>query len=602
MFIIPPKDSKKFLQPNLGNFGGNLFSSFNLDVSSKNGVIRNMRSARIFDGLEFEPTVGDIDPVMAFALYDFTGNGQLEVIAWMGHIFYSGDPLSSIWNVDIFTGTPTYSSLEVGNGDMKVFNGKLYVTNESDLFEYFSSSWSNLASLGGGIHAMDNYGDRLYIVADNSQKIYSLDTTGVLATSGSFTLDLSFLDGFISWIKAGSNRIWLGLNFNNGNRGLIFEWDGQSENTWNKNYVLEASGSCGATIWNDVPYVLDTEGRLLTYNGYNFQEVARLPIILNEQISDRSKLNEGNKLIHFNGILFINDRIILNLDNDLYSLKKFNGFLNRKSTRIPSGIWEYTKENGLIHLVCSSMNDYGDTEEIDYGQMYSSLPGAVFDISNLEGSPSQLRSDFIFGSRSLYKDNSSSWGIFANYQEQSLKKTGFLITQWLESNQIIEVWQSIVLKYKQILDNSVKIFVKYRTQDTEPFWVQDSITWNSPNEFFLPDNNTFQYAEVGDEVVIIERSGAGESAHIINIDLNSNVYTVLLDKNIKGIQTGDTSSIVIEKWKKLTEFTGEEQHKNIPIPDLNKDIHFQVKIIIEWSGDNELYEILIINNTDQYAK
>ena len=103
-------------------------------------------------------------------------------------------------------------------------------------------------------------------------------------------------------------------------------------------------------MWNDVPVVLDTEGRLLSFNGSGFAEIARLPLILNEALPTNYVTDQGSKLIHFNGIIYSNDRILLNVDSSVTTKNYYPGsnrfnFLNQ----IPGGVWEYTKENGLIH-------------------------------------------------------------------------------------------------------------------------------------------------------------------------------------------------------------------------------------------------------------
>ena len=137
----------------------------------------------------------------------------------------------------------------------------------------------------------------------------SINSTGI------YTLDLSFESGYISWIVAGSNRIWIGVLKNDGTKGEIYEWDGQTENGWSKNYIIEAQGSTGCTIWNDIPYVMDIEGRLLAFNGSGFQEVARLPIMQYYQVNTLYASPFPNRICHFNGIKTINDSIVININN-----------------------------------------------------------------------------------------------------------------------------------------------------------------------------------------------------------------------------------------------------------------------------------------------
>ncbi len=602
MFVIPSKDLKRFSQPNLGDTQGNLWSSFQLDTTTNLGAIKPMRSLRIFDGQYYEDTTGaNLGLPMAYTWFDLDSAGTKDFIIWNGRVCYSNLPNGS-YDVDARTNFPSVTNGS-GNGDMKVFNGSLYVTTDTAL-KYIGSggtTWTSISSpsIGGGIHQMEIYGNRLYIVATSGTKIFSMDTSNVLYNTGTSTINNSTVKNgaTISWIKASSNRIWVGYTSGVGGRGYIAEWDGNTENNYSAIYPIEAQGSAGCTIWNNIPYVLDVEGRLLAFNGSNFQEVARLPFILDEGYPDRLIIDEGRKLIHFNGIIYTNDRILFNLDSSITR--------NGESTALnmPSGVWEYTKENGLIHLVSSSMNDYGDSAIKDYGQFINSIAGAMYDASPIDAVLPQLVCNFVFGSRSINDDLSTNLtGIFCDDINSELQRKLHITTPWLESSQVTDAWNKIVLKYNRLYNSSSLIDIKYRTVKSEPFNV--GINWTSQTTFTVNDAD-FANAAVGDEITVLSNYGAGDTAHITAItNTGGNNYTITLDRAIAAVSNGNNATIAVDKWIKIRQHTGGGQDQFIEsIPtNNNRDIRCQFKITATLHASDELYEIMVVNDKDQIAK
>jgi len=616
MFVIPSKETKKFSQPNTGDTQGNLATTFNMDTTTNLGRVRIQRSKRVLDGQVIEdanPGV-DLDPAMAFAWFDFDNSGRKKFIAYMGAILTAPN-FNLPYTLDGTAGTPVYTNVNIGNGDMVVFNDKLYVTDASSLHSYDKNtlSWTNVTSanavtLGDGIHQLATYGDRLYMVSDDATNIYSMNVAETIVTTGSFTLQIPVWAGTISWIKPGSNRIWIGCTSQNGTRGNILEWDGQSENIVSKNYFIEAQGSCGCAMWNDTPFVLDAEGRLLGFNGGSFDEVARLPFIRNEALPARYLKPQGNKMIHFNGIIYTNDRILMNIDSEANTPITYpNSNTYTLLDKIPGGIWEFTKENGLIHLNSPSMTDASDTDAIDYGWAESTTPGAIFDVSPISVDYQEYQANYIYGARSWRSLNTgTSPGLFIDDLQGQFARTGTFSSSWLESDQVADVYKAIVAKFKKLSSSDSLISIKYRTTNDQTIPVQQAVTWSDSITFTFTAVSPipFDDAVVGYEAIVTSGIGAGDAAHITSISKTGNDYTVVLDKTILGVQAGDVSTIIVTNFRKLKDIRGGNvnQYSNAPLPNLNKDIQLQFKVLCQWSGDNELYEVMVVNDTDQYAK
>jgi len=591
MFVIPSKDSKKFSQPNLGDTQGNLWSSYNLDLTKNLGRVRTTRCQNVYNEDDDAQLTGNT----AFAFFDPTSGGDPVFVAYNGAVFFGGTDPTDPFTQDVISGTPAATTST--RGDMKVFNDKLYATTTTKLKRLaHGGTWTDIHTISTGTHQLCAYGDRLYGV-DTGNKIYSIDAaTETPVTTGSFTMDLSFFNGHISWIVPGSNRIWIGFTKNDGTRGLIFEWDGQSENLWSKNYIIEAQGSAGCAIWNDIPYVLDIEGRLLAFNGSYFDEVARLPILQYEVLQRDYATSGSTKIVHYNGIRFMNDAIYMLVDSSN------TGTVGAQES-FPSGVYEYTKENGIVFKYSPSLTEFGGAIK-DYGAELTSTTGAIFDATARVSNTSSYDASIMFGC-SIKKNATTSWdAIFTDVIEPEIKQSGYFVTPWLESDQVSDAFTNIVIKYRKFLGETDKIVVKYRITKDVPL-VEQNAVWTSSTTLTVSGSD-FAALQVGDEIEVLNGYGAGKCAHITTIvDNGSNNYTLTLDDTVPGVSNADTSHVRFQTWKKLPEITavGDLQYAIRQIPQFNKNTEIQIKVVMEWTGaNNELREVMVVNNTEQFAK
>lgn len=592
MIIIPSKDTKKFSQPNLGDTQGNLWGTFNIDLTKNMGRIQVQRVQSVFSG---DDASGFSRPA-AFSYFDISGSGTKVFVAYGQKVFIGGENPTDTFVLDTSTNSPSTGN----SGDMVLFNNKLYATETGKLkrFTSGSSSWTDITTISGGLGQLCTYKDKLYVV--NGKKIISMNIGETVNSSGIYTLDLSYLNGHISWIRGGSNRIWIGFTKNDGTKGLIFEWDGQSENVWSRNYIIEAQGSCGCAIWNDIPYVLDVEGRLLGFGGSYFQEVARLPIIQSDYMSRGYVTPFTSKLCHFNGIAYISDSILINVNNSI------SGDTEGIIENFPSGIYQYTKESGLTHKLSPSISSTSTT--LDYGQNIVVSSGAVFDASVSNALKLHNYSSVMFGVNCYNETGSNDFSyINVDVIEQRTgdvehNRVGYITTPFLESLKVNDVWQKIVIKYRKMFDIADKIVVKYRTEKNIPTVIED-IEWDSATAF-TDASTLISNLSVGDEIEVLTGNGAGDYAQILSIVNNGSDYTVTLDKSIIGVSATNKSSVRFQTWYKLPDIIKNEfQFKELSIPQYNKSTEIQFKVIMNWKNkDNELREVIVVNETEQYAK
>lgn len=591
MITIPSKETKQFAQPNTGDTGGNLWSTFNIDLTSNKGRIRSTRTLDAVDSLNVDFTT--LKTPSAFAFFNPGGvySSAKVFIAYGGRPWYGGANPNTGWtNTTIGSNEPTATTTDV---DMKVFNDKLYATTDDSKLKRMATggSWTDITTIGNGIHILEVYADRLYWTQDN-YKIYSINTSEVVASSSNI-LELTGRTGHISWMRAGSNRMWIGWTSTDGSRGLIFEWDGETLNRASKSYKIESQGSCTCVIKNDIPYVLDLEGRLLAFNGSNFQEVARLPITNEAYPLQNTVQNSSQKLAHFNGSLLVNDQLLF-LINPVLSTS------DRYLENCQPGIWEYTDGVGLYHKMGVSTSLVSESPVFDYGQEELIAVGALFDGTISETGlqfSSTRQGSVLFGARSYRTTSNSPHLIGIDNTLDDKAKSSYFITQWIESSQVEDVFKAIVIKYNKLLNQTDKIKVKYRTSKRDGVIIDN--TWTSTTTFTTTASAMGDY-EVGDEVEASLGAGSGKCVNISAISFNAGTYTVTVDEAVVGA-TGN-AYVKLQHWKKLAEIQNTKQFANLPLAQYNKDTKIQFKVIMEFTGKNELEEIIVVNGTEQNAK
>ncbi len=597
MYVIPSKDSKKFSQPNTGDTGGNLWSTFNMNLSKNKG--RALSSRTLAAGRSNEEALSTMKLPIAFAYFDYYNTGEPLFMAYAAKMFVTTTPWTG-WNAFGPTSEPNITTDKYADVDMKVFNGKLYATTTGSGSHYLTrlapiGTWSNIATIGSGdtqnLHILCSFKDHLYFTRDNF-KIHSMDYSESVATTGAYTVVSPILGGHISWMQAGSDRIWIGWTSNDGSRGSIFEWDGISI-VMTKEYKIEAQGSCTCVIKNDIPYVLDVEGRLLAFNGSNFQEVARLPVSNSDYPVSNYIKNSGIKLSHFNGSLLSRDQLLF-LINPV--LPRSDRYLEN----CQAGIWEYTEDSGFTHKYAVSSTKVG-AAVTDYGQQDLLAVGAMFDgfttndtILDVTARQGQV----LFGARSNQINSPFIIGIDNTLDD--IKKSSYIITQWLESSQVEDVWKNIIVKYRKFLETTDKIKVKYRTVKQEYSLI--GYLWTSTTTFTVISSAFPEIANYGqgDEVEIMNSFGSGKCVNIVSITNDGSTYTVTIDEAI----TSATGSGIgkFQHWIKLQEIQNNVQFAQLPLPQYNKDTQIQFKIIMETTGESELHELIVVSGTEQNAK
>lgn len=582
-----PGATSTFTQVNDSDTLGNVYSSFNIDVTENQGRMRlGKRLVLNTDTV----TTAELNGLPC-AIKMFNNSATQQVFAVTGtDVLYGPAAYPSGTPFIRHPNSPTTCQYDVS--DMEVFQNNLYVTTTNTLEKLTTgTTWSTPDSTSslGNTNMLCVYPKlQLMYKTDAGTKIWSWNGTAFTKT-GAYSLDLGQAQGeIITFMKASTDRIWIGTQNLNGGPGSIYEWDGVATQI-TKRYTLRASGALSCVIKDDVPYVVDSNGNLLVWNGGTFVIKASFNKSKNKKLYvPLYKTNQ--RFIHPNGMSVINNNIHILIDGKFY-----DDTLDNASTqdRIPSGVWEYTEANGLIHKYSVGLTKSG-AAITDYGQSRIAQVGALAVVDYPDNNTAR-NGTFMVGARYYTDASTKTFGLFYNDSNDALQKAGYFLTPKIDSQQITDIWSRVFLVYKALTGGTDKIVVKYRTAEGTP--IEFNGTWTSTTTFTTTtDVSSLWTSGTGGEVEPIQGIGAGKCSHITSVVFATGIYTVTVDETYTGA-TG-TFKGRASAWTKCEPFLAETfDWSEFPIETASTWI--QLKICMIFTGKGELNKLLLVNKAQQ---
>lgn len=573
-------------QDNSGDTRGTIAESFNIDLESNKGRVRLLRSKRIaYDG---SPTgFGEVAALERFGqkLYIASEHASAHDI-WVGNNSPFDTPVNDSTSLEIVPATT----------DMIAWNAGLYVATGNEMkYSTDGVDWNEIGAnvlTSGDMHLLTALNAVLY-VSDQDYKVFSVTSGNTFQSSGAQTLNLNMPGWGITVLMTGIDKIWIGLSNNNGGTpSYVFEWDGQTANTPDARYEIDASGIMAGVVKDGIPYIVDSRGRLMVLNGGAFQEVARFPLN-GRTFKGFNLITNDDRAIHPRGMAIDGDEILICVANrtDEITDEDYNEF--------PSGVWGYSQDNGLYHKLSPSYQavaNTGTTNLTDHGQYraYSGGPIMVFESVNQGGDPDTPNGGRIVFGMEYFTDaddtsSDTQWGLFTDDTNDNTQKAGWITTARIDSAFFRDNWDTIYTALSELTTSGDLVEVKYRTKDETPTYFTG--TWTGTDRFNTTTELT-NYAQ-GDEITIIQGKGGGAVAHARQLSSGAG-SEVVLDRDITGITVGQTSKFRIEKWTKVDKITDlSTEGKTIN----KKDHWIQIKVYLQWTGRRELYGMLIKNTT-----
>lgn len=599
MIQIPNKKNLEvWSQPNTSDSIPNIWASKGIDLTSNEGKVRLGKKLLV------NTSTSDVAEITSYpAAFKVYGSSKFAIAgaSGTGYVFSNGTTYPSAGTFTKVTASNSPTAVDSRYSDMEISNGNLYVTQASNSVAWTSdgSTWGTQFTVGGSdstsAHMLTSYAGRTYM-SKLSSLILSWDSSNTVATSGQYTLQLGNSDSnVITFLRSSSNRIWIGVVNTLGGKGYVYEWDGASTQV-TKSYRLEAQGALSCVIKDDVPYVMDSNGSLLKWNGGTFVEIGRLNrrrnILLYNPLS-----TSNQRFIHPNGMSLVNGKVNINIDG-----RNYDNTSSQEET-IPSGIWEYDPAHGLYHKESFGLTNSGSSVT-DFGQFKIAGAGAISEL-NMPNNASNRNGTYLVGATYYTDATTTTSGIFYNDSNDTFQKAGYFDTYKIYSPNITETWQTFFYRFRKLLGSGDKIVVKYRTEEAEPTDI--TITWStigaSTSTFTTTDANIANYA-IGDEVEGVQGTGSGRCSHIVSISAPVvGVYTVVVDEVYTGA-TG-TAKVRLQKWVKLyysTYGSSEVNFSDISIKASATSTFIQFKVFMTFTGRGELDDLSIQTQSSQSAK
>lgn len=603
MIVIPKAPNAYSLpiwnQKNDSDVNGSLWATTGIDFSENEGKVRLGKRLLLNTATADNPNITGYPA--GFKV--FTANVATGIQIWsvtgskvMNTII--SNPLTDTWTLDLLTNSPTDCS--TATADLEVFNNELYIARNSADVSYLSTgspaTWHTLTGAGWGTtyQSFCPFGGRMY--NGGSTGVKSWDTSHTVASPGSaFAVTIPDPGLIVTFIRAASNRIWIGTLNTNGGKAYLYEWDGTATQV-TKGYRLESTGALSCVIKDDIPYIMDTNGVLSSWNGGTFTKLAFFNR-RNNKLLQAQFIANGDRFVHTNGMALIRGKVHILVDG-----RNYDNTASLEET-IPSGIWEYDENRGLTCKYTFGTSKSAGTIS-DYGQLRIAGAGGLNEI-NWPSTSATRNGSFLAGISYFTDATTVTSGIFYDDLNDTLQKAGsFITTKQYAMDQVGQpsvqnTWQNLYVLYKKLLDAADKIIVKYRVTEVEP--ITATITWTSTTTFTVLNSAiniaTYWTAGTGGEVEILNGIGAGKCSHITNATFNAGTWTVTVDETYTS--ASGTAKARFQLWKKLGVITYNSStpagvtYDQEGMGDVTNWVQFKVCMI--FTGKDEIEKLLIIN-------
>ncbi len=540
-----------------------------------------------------------------------SGNNYFEVTNASG-VAEASKTIGSLGSVSV-TGTATTlgKTYNINQSDFCIFDNFLYSSTRTVLYKKKDeigslNHWYFLYNFGEAnvSHELAYFKrtNRLYFIDYVSSACFvgSIDDQDVVATSGSYSLNVSNTVNTPITMVTNSNYVWIGgirrndsenTPSRNNTFATITQWDGISAQPTEEFVIKGASGIMSMFVEDDIPYAVDSEGRVLKYTGYSFKEISRLPIDRTLLTSSSLTNPTNGRFMHPNGLIATkNNTLLLSINNLNYNNT------GNVTENLPSGIWELDLSTGnFTHKHAPTLKAYNSATVTDFGQNRILAVGAI-KLNTLGSNAAAGRSTILAG-YSYYTDaTTTKSGIFIdNPQDASTdnegQKRGYFVTTWYESPEVESTWTKIWAIYKRFKNSTDKITFKYRLEEEDP--VEATITWTSTSTF-TTTTNVLAYS--GYEAEIIQGTGSGACTNITSVTELAGTYTVTIDTAITGV-TG-TAKARFQKWKKIYPVASGTVKSYTEMPFDATNVRIQIKGILEWTGDGEFSKFILMDDED----
>ena len=599
--IFPQTTNKTWVQQNKGDVYPVLFSSRNINMEKRGYIGLSRRMSYIKKDTGLTGISSAIIGTSASARYKFIGGNKIFNI-----------------NYGFTTVTEDAEATTAGyigsQSDLIVFNNKFWYTPHNTLsavtpviFWKFAGDTSSAPynTYSAGLTTffrkpMAVFANKNMLCVGSNNVVVTIDSLDVVNTTA-LTIPVDY---YITGMTYLNNKMYISTIKLTDSKAFLFEWDGASASSA-FGYEVGAKSILTSAVYDQSVVILTSRGELLRFGGGGFTQLAVLPFFQNKDYQWFY-----NTVDDFASALQALDNCMTVQDEYLYINIQNSLIRNNEITGLPefvNGIYQYHKDFGLVHKFSPSQST--SSAITDYGQLFTDQNPVIGtlqeDAVSYPNSPTLATGvRFLAYSRTINPDLS-----YSSYLQSitSGESRGDFVTSKIYTGDITEVNQKLFVKYRNLINSTDKIVVKYRTQNKNnyPIVIQPTntyaITWTSANTF-TTTNTSFSNVVVGEEVTVTTGDGAGSLAHITSITSDTGTYTVTLDENITSVSNGDRAGIYVDNWNKLAviENSNTDGYQEVPIGINGKWV--QLKIEFRGESEPQIEEIILMSQGEMKAK
>jgi hypothetical protein len=562
-----PNNQGQIRQVNIGDYLGELWETFNIDVSTIPGKIKTSKQLK---RILTEAQMGNPSGVVDLLIWD--SRYILATEDGMYTCLVTADPtITGNWSATAISEDLALSSSIVVFDDGT--NSRLRIALDTDIAEWngdstYDDDWwttdkSGTALIAGVPHMLDvvqSQKETMYVTDGNRVQYIEKDA----AASQIVELDSNCI---ASCLAAGlSGAMWVGTYNETTGNAYVYEIytneqvDGTP--TYRQAYPVDDRAVLAIWVNNNTPFILTETGKVWQFNGAGFSPVAYFPFQLSGRHLDgvRPGLIQDSsqaRPVHPRGVKTHGNYtyILINTESeeDRYA----------PTTRTHSGVWE------LDHSTNSLTHKFALVDE-------STDNGA----STLENSGALLITDNEY-SFLLAGAGTETLGLYA---VQNTYGTSYFVTP--ENLSMVETDSFLRTINKANIKGNGVIYTLYRS--TKRDTVYGTINWTSGTSFTTTDD--WSDVAVGDLVRVSEGYAAGQWAMVSEIEASLATYTITVSRAIGAV--GQTSYGYSDNFNQVAEtYTATDgEHKRVGL-----DVQaawIQVMVILEGDIEYRMFDLV----------
>ena len=568
-----PNEQRQYVQENRGQFSGNTFATYGIDLTTEKGLARvsepSLQAITSDDDSSYNRYAG--------AIFEYDGS----YIA-MSDKAFSSNTATGNWNQMTIVGDEPDTSDFVVDG--VVFNGLALISDTTGVKSFDGTSWDNWwgtelgeTALTTGRHLMEVGPDRNLYIVETVNKLYKVDIDDNVTKTGQGTLDYSATEYEFSCLESNSTRMWIGTENTEGGEAIIIEWDlSATSTTANREHRMGAKKVVCIAIWNDTPIAVLSNGKIKYFNGSSFVDYPRAQFP-----SSVSDVTLRDDYIHPNGWAIIDNLPHFLIKGSQHIADASTVFENSAALwNMPSGVWCLDPEIGIY---CRYALGEGADTQNDFGQPSIRNVGALYAVQ--EGD-----TKFLAGYELNTGVGSASLGILG-YHDPSRTHTRQALLATSFVSDFTAAWQQIELFFKQ-LTSGEKLRSYYRT-DNSPAVTCEGL-WDGTDQ--LNTTTDVSAFTQGNLALIKTGSGAGEILEIEKVTVGATVNQIKFKQSATYATDGGTAGFQLLAFKPMEAITSTTlQNKTINIPTLKQERKMQFLFVYDQaSGSTMEQEYCII--------